>query len=349
MVPKTLTKLTILTLLSCMTKQIPISVFTGFLGSGKTTLLNKIIQSNPQIKFGLIINEFGEIGIDGQILDNPKEEIVEMSNGCMCCVVRSDLIQVIEKMVDSGKVDYILIETSGLAEPMPIIQTFMSMNSSKCLMDALVTIVDCVNYQQHSLQFATVLDQIKMADILLLNKVEEISEQELAKIKQNLQDLNSQASIVVNVEELPISLLIETNKWNVEKLINMEKDEHSKHHHHEHSHSHTKHAGHNHEHSHHEHEDIQEVVWKTNSNLDPNKMDYWLKTHFPNEAIRAKGILQLQTPTGPKSFVFQMVGANKTLVPLEEYTNKKIDYSCMVLIGNNLNEQEILKTLNDLL
>jgi G3E family GTPase len=330
-------------------KKIPISVFTGFLGSGKTTLLNKIIQTNPHIKFGLIINEFGEIGIDGQILDNSKEEIVEMSNGCMCCVVRSDLIQVIEKMVDSGKVDYILIETSGLAEPMPILQTFMSMNADKCLMDAMITVVDCVNYQQHSLQFATVLDQIKLADILLLNKVEEVSEKELVKVTKNLQDLNSQASIVINTDELPINLLIETNRWNVEKLINIEKEEHSHNHeHHDHDHSNHDHSHNHHEHHHHEHEDIQEVVWKTKSILDPNKMDYWLQNHFPQEAIRAKGILQLQTPNQIKSFVFQMVGANKVLIPLEEYTNKKVEYSCIVFIGKDLNQTEILKTLDQL-
>jgi G3E family GTPase len=335
-----------------MKKQIPISVFTGFLGSGKTTLINKIIQKNPQIKFGLIINEFGEIGIDGKILDNPEEEMVEMSNGCLCCVVRADLIKVVEKMVNSGKVDYIIIETSGLAEPMPILQTFMSMNAEKCLMDSLVTVVDSINYKQHSLQFSTILDQIKLADVLLINKVDDLNEDEINKIKNHLIDLNPQASVLINDTDLSVNLLIETGSWNVDKLINLQNESSHNHDKHEHDHSHhnNNHDHHDHanEHHHHEHEEVQEVVWKTNTVLDPNKMDFWLQNKFPIQAIRAKGILRLQTPTGVKSFVFQMVGANKNLTPLESYTKKNIDYSCLVFIGKNLDSKTILETLEEI-
>jgi G3E family GTPase len=349
-------------------KNIPISVFTGFLGSGKTTLINKLIKTNPDIKFGLIINEFGEVGIDGKILDAPQEEIVEMSDGCMCCIVRSDLIEAVEKILSTGKIDYLIIETSGLAEPLPILQTFMSLNTDLCSMDALVTVVDAVNFDQFSKDYATVADQVKYGDVVVLNKVDDLSEADIEALKSKVQTLTDQATIVVNDKDFPTKLLIETNSWNVDKLIKLgvDKDEleeshneshdHSGNHEHSHSdhsshdhkhedkhdHSHHDHSGHNH---HHEHESVDEVVFKTPNALDPHKMDNWLKNNFPPEVIRAKGILNLQTPTGTKTFLFQMVGANKSLTTLEDFTKKSVKGSNLVLIGKGLNKKSILEGL----
>lgn len=332
-----------------MTKSIPITVFTGFLGSGKTTLLNKIIKGNPAVRFGLIINEFGEIGIDAKILDNPQEEIVEMSDGCMCCVVRSDLVLAITKMAETGKVDYILIETSGLAEPMPIIQTFSALNPEICYLDGLLTVVDSVNYKDFSTQYQTVTDQIKMGDVIILNKTEDLNPEQLDDLTSKIKELNELASILVNHFQTPPSLFIETNSWNVEKLLELEKESKP------HTHNHSSHKTHddNSQHSHHhEHNDVEEIVWKSHKILDPNKMDFWLNNKFPSNVIRAKGILRLSSPAskeGSSSFVFQMVGANKTLVPLNQYTTKKIENSSLVFIGKNLNEDSIISELNSAL
>jgi G3E family GTPase len=346
------------------TKQpIPISVFTGFLGSGKTTLINKLIKTNPDIKFGLIINEFGEVGIDGKILDAPQEEIVEMSDGCMCCIVRSDLIEAVEKILSTGKIDYLIIETSGLAEPMPILQTFMSLNTELCRMDALVTVVDSINYEESSKEYETVNDQVKYGDIVVLNKVEGMSPNQIETLKSKVLSITEQATVVVNDTDFPSRLLIETNTWSVDKLIKLgvdkdvlEEGDHNHDHshdthdhsHHDHSdHNHSDHSNHNHSdhHHHHEHDNVDEVVFKTTKALDPHKMDNWLKNNFPPSVIRAKGILNLQTPNGTKTFVFQMVGANKSLTPLEDFTKKTVKGSNLVLIGKGLNKKSILEGL----
>ena len=320
---------------------IPITIITGFLGSGKTTLINKIIKENPQYKFGLIINEFGEVGIDGKIIDNPTEEILEMSDGCLCCVVRSDLIEAVEKMVNSGKVNYILIETSGLAEPAPILDTFATLSSSTCFMDSLLTVVDVINFDTFASEYKTAVDQLKLGDVIILNKTESLSKQEVEDFKLKVKTLNPQSSILINDEQTATSLFIETNAWNTEKLLELSK-----------KHSHSHHSHHDHSDHKHEHTKVDEVVWKTEKELDPNKMDAWLDSKFPQNAIRAKGILKIKTQNGPKLFVFQMVGANKTLTPLESVVSKDMSkdilFSSLVFIGKHLDQDEIYADLESI-
>lgn len=338
---------------------IPITVITGFLGAGKTTLINKIIKENKNIRFGLIINEFGEVGIDGQILDNPKEEIVEMSDGCLCCVVRSDLVNAIQKMADTGKVDYIVIETSGLAEPAPILQTFMTMKADGIKMDCLLTVIDYDNFEQFSIQYQTVFDQIGLADVIVVNKVDGVSDQDIETLTVKLKKLNEFASVLINDKNTPSSLFIDTNSWNVQKLSELEleiveekytrEDNHEHHHHGEEACTNPEH----HHHHNHEHNTVTEIVWTTDLPINPHKMDNWLQNEMPSEVIRAKGILQIQTGKAQadiKKFVFQMVGANKELLPLENYVSQDkisdINKSSIVLIGKKLDKESILENLN---
>jgi G3E family GTPase len=337
-----------------MTPQhIPITILTGFLGSGKTTLINQIIQKNKDIRFGLIINEFGEVGIDGQILDNPKEEIMEMSNGCLCCVVRSDLVEAIQKMVNSGKVDYIIIETSGLAEPEPILQTFMTLGNDSfdtpIKMDGLLTIVDAINFEANLKEYKTIGQQVELADVVILNKVDSLDQTKLDELKTLVQNMNPLGSTLINDKDTPTNLFIETNAWNIDKLLELEKHDSHQHRHHDHETCTDPTHDHSHEHHHHhEHDDVQEVVFTTDNALDPFKMDTWLQKEFPANAIRAKGILRLQSSNGLSSFVFQMVGANKELIPLDKYFTGKIPEitkSSIVFIGKNLDQKSIIQSL----
>ena len=333
-------------------KVIPITILTGFLGSGKTTLVNQIIKQNPDIRFGLIINEFGEVGIDGQILDNPQEEIMEISNGCLCCVVRSDLVEAIQKMVNTGKVDYIIIETSGLAEPEPIMQTFMSLKTdgfnTAIKMDSLITLVDSLNLEKNLADYKVIGQQIDFADVVVLNKVDNLTPEKVNELRLMVKNMNPVGSVLINDKYTPTNIFIETGAWNVDKLIDLENEEHL-HSHHNHETCTDPTHSHSHEHKH-EHNEVEEVVFSTDKALDPFKMDKWLQDSFPANVIRAKGILRLQSNNAISPFVFQMVGANKELIPFANYFIGEIPdvtKSSIVLIGKKLDKLSILEGLGN--
>lgn len=330
---------------------IPITILTGFLGSGKTTLLNEIIKQNKNIKFGLIVNEFGEIGIDGQLIVDSGEEMVEISNGCVCCVVRKDLQDTVSKLLEKN-IDYILIETSGLAEPAPVAQTFaMDDLQGKINLDGVVCLVDALNYSVTEQNYRIALEQMAFADIIVLNKVQEQTDTELELLRKLIIKTNPEAAIIENGGEINTKLLIDTGVWSIDKLTEAEsKEDHEHIHHEDHGHEGHKHdqIEHKHEHHHHEHDDVDEVVFTTTKTLDPNKLDAWLQTSFPKNVIRAKGFLKLQTNSGENLFVFQLVGAGKSLKPFEP-TRKDFDYntSRIVLIGKDLDKDGILADLEN--
>lgn len=331
-----------------MNKSIPITIFTGFLGAGKTTTINQIINQNPQLKFGLLINENGDIPIDSQIIDSPNEEIVAMANGCICCVVRGDLIKTVEKVLDSGKIDYIIIEASGMAEPKPVADTFVVNNlDGRIHLDGIVSLVDAQNYALTEQNYKTAVDQVQFADIIVINKVDQADPKEVVKLGEALKQLNPYAAIVQNTTgTVDSQLLIDTGKWNNEKLVNYQEG-------HEHEHNHHDHEEQNeHKHHKHEHNEVDEVVFTTELGkvLDANKLDNWLKNNFPPTCIRAKGILRLQTPQGVNNYIFQMVGASKTLVPFQtKREDVRTDFSRMVLIGKDLDSKKIIQDLQECL
>lgn len=338
---------------------IPITILTGFLGSGKTTLLKRIIEENPDKKFGLIINEFGEIGIDGQLVKDSGQEMIEMSNGCMCCVVRSDLYDTVEKLIDTGKVDYILIEASGLAEPRPIADTFVMNNlNGRVSLDGIVCLVDVENYRLDEGNYKIAMEQLEFCDIILLNKIGDHSVEKLHIVKDSLKKINPLAFVLENRGDyFSTGLLIETGRWTPEKLAEYKPEEehdHGHEHHegsHEHNHDHhDEHHKHDHgpRHRHHEHEDFDEVVFttETGKNMDPVKLDKWLQNSFPANCIRAKGLLNMKTSQGQGCFLFQMVGASKSLQPFESSSPEgQPNFSRMVLIGKGLDRESILTDL----
>ena len=162
-------------------KIIPVSVLTGFLGAGKTTLVNHILREQSEYKFGLIINEIGEIGIDGQLVQTENEDVVEMSNGCICCTIRKDLVKGIQKLLKREDLDYILIETTGIADPGPVAQTFLNVPQLQqyARLDSIITLVDAENVRQQLEEAEVAREQIALADFILLNKTDLVSQDEL--------------------------------------------------------------------------------------------------------------------------------------------------------------------------
>ena len=186
------------------------SVLTGFLGAGKTTLLNHILKEQSDYKFGVIINEVGEIGIDGQLVETQSDDIVEMSNGCICCTVRKDLVKGVQKLLKKEDLDYILIETTGVADPGPVAQTFINIPQLQqyARLDSIVTLVDAEHLLSQLKDAEVARQQVTLADFVLLNKVDLVDDTHLAAVEAEIQELNPHARIFrteqarVNLKEL---------------------------------------------------------------------------------------------------------------------------------------------------
>ena len=174
------------------------TIITGFLGSGKTTLLNHLLSQPPEYKFAVLVNEFGEIGIDDELIEKRDEELVLLRNGCICCSIRKDLVVGIERLLARGGFDYLLIETTGLADPGPIAKTFFNVPSLSpyVRLDSVVTVVDAEQIDRNAAEAQVCLNQIALADFVLLNKTDLVADSDLLRIERNIRRLNNHAEIV---------------------------------------------------------------------------------------------------------------------------------------------------------
>src|SRR5277367_3136020 len=303
--------------MSSSTALIPVTVITGFLGAGKTTLLNRILTENHGKRIAVIENEFGEIGIDHQLVIQSDEEIFELNNGCICCRVRGDLIRILAKLSQRrDKFDTVLIETTGMADPGPVAQTFFTDDEVKesFALNGIVTVVDAKHVGLHFDDMREVREQIGFADVILLNKTDLVTPAELEKTEARIRKMNPMAKLYrTENSAIDLNKVLNVGGFDLKRALELEPDflAAAEHEHEEHDHDHAHGADEPHEHEHHDHhhdEDITSVGISAPGDLDEKKVSDWLGTLLREKGqdiFRMKGVLAIKGRE--MRFVFQGV------------------------------------------
>jgi G3E family GTPase len=332
--------------------KIPVTVLTGYLGAGKTTLLNRILSEKHGQKYAVIVNEFGEIGIDNELVVGADEEVFEMNNGCICCTVRGDLIRIIEGLMKrKGKFDAIIVETTGLADPAPVAQTFFVDEdvSSKAKLDAVVTVADAKWLADRLRDAPEAKNQIAFADVIVLNKTDLVTPEELREVEARIRAINPYAKLHRAQRcDVAITDVLARNAFDLERIMDIEPDfleagdehDHHDHDHHDHDHHHHDHPHGGLKHYHDEH--MQSVSIRLNGDVDPDKFMPWINALTQREGpniLRCKGIVAFSGD--PKRFVFQGVHMMLDGEPQREWKPGEKRESKVVFIGRDLKEDQI--------
>jgi len=331
-------------------EKIPVTLLTGYLGAGKTTLLNRILTEDHGHKFAVIVNEFGEIGIDNDLVIGADEEVFEMNNGCICCTVRGDLIRIIEGLMKrKGKFDAILIETTGLADPAPVAQTFFVDQDvqDQARLDAVVTVADAKWLADRLKDAPEAKSQIAFADVIILNKQDLVSPEEMREVEARIRAINPYAKLHKTSRcNVPLDAVLGRNAFELDRILEIEPDflevdDHD----HDHDHDHH-HHGHDHDHGHglkHYHdEEMQSLAMRIDGDVDPHRFMPWINHITQKEGpsiLRSKGILAFKGE--PKRFVFQGVHMILDGDLQRDWKDGEKRESKIVFIGRHLKEDEL--------
>jgi G3E family GTPase len=337
-------------------KGLPVTIITGFLGSGKTTLLNHILTNQQGLKTAVLVNEFGEIGIDNELIISSDDSMVELNNGCICCTINEDLIQAVYKVLErTDKIDYLVVETTGLADPLPVALTFLGTELREMTrLDSIVTMVDCANFSLDLFNSQAALSQITYGDIIVLNKTDLVDEADVDSLEIRIRDMKQAARILrTSKSQVPLPLILSVGLFESDKYFDT-KEEHHEHDHHDHSnhcdhdHDHDHHHHHHdHDHDHHDHSNHLEVDGFTSISFASDqpfsirKFQYFLDNQLPETVFRAKGILWFDE--SPKRHIFHLSGKRFTL---EDDDWKGTPKNQLVLIGQNLDHETIKEQIN---
>jgi G3E family GTPase len=309
-------------------QQIPVTVLTGYLGAGKTTLLNRILTEQHGRKYAVVINEFGELGVDNDLVVDTDEEVFEMNNGCICCTVRGDLIRIVGGLMKRrDKFDGIIIETTGLANPAPVAQTFFVDDNvkAKTRLDAIITVVDAKHLPARLKDSHEAADQIAFADVIILNKTDLVTSEELEAVEASIRQINRFAVIHrTQRSAVPIAEVLNRGAFDLQRILSMQPDFLS--------------GDDDHEHN----EDVSSMSFEVEKPIDPEKFNAWIGVLLQDrgpDLLRTKGILNYVGED--RRFAFQavhMIADGDFIGPWKEGEPRT---SRLVFIGRNLNRPQL--------
>jgi G3E family GTPase len=353
---------------------LPVTIITGFLGSGKTTLLNHILSNQDGLKTAVLVNEFGEIGIDNDLLiatPDSDDTMVELSNGCICCTINNDLMDAVYKVLErQDKIDYLVVETTGLADPLPIALTFLGTElRDMTRLDSIVTVVDAENYSLDLFNSQAAYNQIAYGDIILLNKADLVEDGDLDLLEVKIRDVKEGARILrTSHSQVPLPLILSVGLFESDQYFQTDDGtaeghghdprghdhhghDHHGHDHHDHSncdhdHGHCEHDHDGHDHHPHHHSDHLAIDGFTSLSFQSDrpfairKFQYFLDNQLPASIFRAKGILWFEE--SPKRHIFHLSGKRFSLDD-DEWTGDPKNQ--LVLIGQDLDHATLREQL----
>lgn len=332
----------------------PVTIITGFLGSGKTTLLNQILANRQNLKVAILVNEFGDINIDSQLLVSIDQDMMELSNGCICCTINDGLVDAVYRILErrdghgpvfDHRIDYLVVETTGIADPLPIALTFVSTELRDFTrLDSILTLVDAETFTPEHFNSEAALSQITYGDIILLNKTDLVPPARVDNLEQQIRQLKAGARILrtqYGKVPLPIILdvgLAQSGSYTVPQAADLEDPGHRGHAGHGHGHHHHDHSHHSH---HLENDGFVSVSFQSDLPFILDRFQNFLDFHLPDTVFRAKGVLWFRE--SQLRYIFQLSGKR---YDMQTDDWKKPPCNQLVLIGRNLNTAQLQADLN---